>query len=200
MNRGFTVVEILVTLIIMTILLTLGTVGIRSSLANARDAERADDIATIARGLEQYYKRGNQYYIGTGSTQGTYPGSNTMMSISGAGWCNTATIENSTEAAKFSVCKPYFSDALPGVTTSALTPPDRSTIGFQDPWQTPDSTTNVLITSWMQTEINAGKYIYKPMYSDSYQLCYDDTNCSRYALFYKKETTGETVTVWSTHR
>jgi prepilin-type N-terminal cleavage/methylation domain-containing protein len=55
MKRGFTVVEVLITLTIMAILFGLGTVGLRSSLANARDAERLSDIQTIARGLEQRY-------------------------------------------------------------------------------------------------------------------------------------------------
>ena len=41
MVRGFTVIEVLVTLVIMSILLGLGTVGIRASLVNGRDAERA---------------------------------------------------------------------------------------------------------------------------------------------------------------
>jgi prepilin-type N-terminal cleavage/methylation domain-containing protein len=61
MNRGFTVIEVLVTLVVIGILLGLGTVGIRSSLANARDAERKADIETIARGLEQRYNRGSSY-------------------------------------------------------------------------------------------------------------------------------------------
>ena len=51
MNRGFTVVEILVTLVVMAIILTLGTVNLRSSLANGRDSERKSDIESITRGL-----------------------------------------------------------------------------------------------------------------------------------------------------
>lgn len=71
MSRGFTVVEILVTLVIMTVLLTLGVVGMRSTLANARDAERQEDISVLARGFELYYKRGLN-----GNTQGSYPSYN----------------------------------------------------------------------------------------------------------------------------
>ncbi|MGB3945365.1 MAG: prepilin-type N-terminal cleavage/methylation domain-containing protein [Candidatus Saccharimonadales bacterium] len=57
MNRGFTVVEVIVTMVVITIILGLGTVGLRASLANARDSERQSDIETIARGLEQRYDR-----------------------------------------------------------------------------------------------------------------------------------------------
>lgn len=73
MNRGFTVVEVLITLVIMTVLLALGTIGIRGSLANARDAERRSDIETIARGLEIRYKKGNSYSWDGGSASATHP-------------------------------------------------------------------------------------------------------------------------------
>lgn len=83
MNRGFTVVEVLVTLVVISILLGLGTVGIRSSLVNARESERKADIETIARGLEARYNRSYSYkwVDGDGITQtstfgpGDYPGS-----------------------------------------------------------------------------------------------------------------------------
>ena len=200
MNRGFTVVEIIITLVVMTILLSLGTVGIQGSLANARDAERAEDIGVIARGLEQYYKRGNPYYIGTGATQGTYPGADMMLSMDGTGWCPSTSTQDTTQAAKYSECRRYYSDVLPGVTDDALTPPNKTSVMLSNPRLTTgaDSTTT-LITTWMQSEIDAGKYVYKPMGTD-YALCYAETTCRRFALFYKKETTGETITVWSTHQ
>ena len=81
MNRGFTVVEVLVGLVIMTVLLTLGTLGVRASLENARDAERQSDIETFARGLEIRYRKGNSYSWGSGSatwSPGTYPGNNEL--------------------------------------------------------------------------------------------------------------------------
>ena len=62
MKRGFTVVELLITLVVIGILLGLGTVGLRSTLANGRDSERKSDAETIARGLEMRYKRGNQEF------------------------------------------------------------------------------------------------------------------------------------------
>jgi len=58
MRRGFTVVELVITITIMAILLTLGVVNMRSSQANSRDAERKADVETIAMHLETYYSSG----------------------------------------------------------------------------------------------------------------------------------------------
>lgn len=57
-RRGFTVVELVVTITIMAILLTLGVVNMRSSQANSRDSERKADVETIAMHLETYYSSG----------------------------------------------------------------------------------------------------------------------------------------------
>src|SRR6478672_10052725 len=82
MKRGFTVVAVLITLVIIGILLGLGTVGLRSTLANGRDSERKADIETIARGLEAYYARGNPYVVGS-VTKNTYPGSGDFQHLMG---------------------------------------------------------------------------------------------------------------------
>lgn len=57
-SRGFTVVELVITITIMAILLTLGVVNMRSSQANARDVERKTDVETIATHLETFYNSG----------------------------------------------------------------------------------------------------------------------------------------------
>lgn len=57
MNReyGFTLVELLVTMTIMVVLITLTVVSLRSSQMTARDDERKTDIQTITQQLESYY-------------------------------------------------------------------------------------------------------------------------------------------------
>ncbi|MES2876490.1 MAG: type II secretion system protein [Patescibacteria group bacterium] len=198
MNRGFSIVEVLVTLIVIGILLGLGTVGLRASLANARDAERQADIEVIARGLEAYYDRGNPYYI-AGGTKGSYPGSNMVVSINKDGWCPGTIFPDAGQAAKYSACKDYWSDALPGVTQAALTPPGKSGKGLSNPWLQPESNPLQIMMPAITAAINDGYYVYKAM-SDSDQHCYDDTGCTRYALIYKKETTDEVVIVRSKHQ
>lgn len=217
MNRGFTVVEILITLVVMTVLLTLGVFAVRGSLVNARDAERAEDIAAIARGLEIYYKRGNPYYIGGGTTKGTYPGANSIIGITGAGWCDSAYFKNAAQAALYSVCKNYTIDALPGTTLAALIPPNYTSQQLANPWLTTDSGRgDQLINTAMMNDLDAGKYVYKPMESSNLGLCYSHGSdpdakasdgtpapirpCTRFVLLYKKESTGEIVQTWSKHQ
>ena len=119
MKRGFTVVDVLITLTIMAILLGLGTVGLRSALANARDAERLSDVQTIARGLEARYDRTYSYNWtedtngdGTPDTPrtttwnaGSYPGNNELWDT--VFWSGRASL----------------GDVLPGVTDPAVTSP-----------------------------------------------------------------------------
>lgn len=198
-KRGFTLIELMIVMIVTATLLGLGVAGFSGIQAQARDKEREADIEIIARGLEQYYKRGNPYYKGEGTTKGTYPGSNTMISIEGTGWCDTAYFKNPEQAAAYSVCKRYYSDALPGVTIAALTPPGKTSTELKHPWLTADAGSNQLITAWIQQELDAGNYVYKPM-GDTDALCYGATDCRRFALFYKKETTGEVVIVRSKHQ
>ena len=58
MNRrtGFTVVELIITIVIMGILLTLAVVNMQRSQANARDDDRKVDVENIVREFESYYR------------------------------------------------------------------------------------------------------------------------------------------------
>ena len=66
---GFTVVELVITIAIMGILLTLAVVNVTSTQVNARDVERVSDVESIASHLETVYKTD---IIG-GSAAGRYP-------------------------------------------------------------------------------------------------------------------------------
>jgi prepilin-type N-terminal cleavage/methylation domain-containing protein len=57
-SAGFTLVELLITMTVMTILLVLAVVNLRSNEANARDEERKTDVLNIAKQLESYYEAG----------------------------------------------------------------------------------------------------------------------------------------------
>ncbi len=67
--RGFTVVELIITITVMGILLTLAVVNISSTQVNARDVERKSDVASIVNHLEIFYKNG----ISTSTSVGRYP-------------------------------------------------------------------------------------------------------------------------------
>ncbi|MEI6850832.1 MAG: type II secretion system protein [Candidatus Saccharibacteria bacterium] len=62
-RRGFTIVEFIIVISIMSILLILGVVNLRSSQANGRDVERKVDVETIAQQLETYYTSGTDTTI-----------------------------------------------------------------------------------------------------------------------------------------
>lgn len=69
MRRGFTVVELVITITIMGILLTLAVVNLNSTQANGRDSERKGDAENIALHLESFY---DNYDPELGSNGGTY--------------------------------------------------------------------------------------------------------------------------------
>lgn len=69
LQRGFTIVEIVIVITIMGILLTLAVVNLTSSQTSARDTERKNDVTAFATNLEAYYRLGAS---GSGNT-GRYP-------------------------------------------------------------------------------------------------------------------------------
>lgn len=76
-QRGFTLVELVIVITIMSIILVLGVVNLRSSQATARDQERKTDVENIARGLEGFYSNSTSTpdypstYIGNAATSDT---------------------------------------------------------------------------------------------------------------------------------
>jgi prepilin-type N-terminal cleavage/methylation domain-containing protein len=201
---GFTLVELMITMVIMVILTTLAIVVTGNIQVQARDNEREQDMQSIARGLEQYYTNGNQYYI-PGGTKGSYPGSNMMVSISGFGWCPETYVYQASdasqrpgilaEAQKFSKCTAsgYFSEVLPGVVSDTVTPPGENEPQLITPWLVADLDASITST------LNENKYVYKPMFSDG-TYCYEYDKCTRFELKYKKESTGDIITIKSKHQ
>lgn len=55
-NRGFTLIEIMVVVVVIAILASLIIMAGRAYLERAADGERATDIATITHQLERYYQ------------------------------------------------------------------------------------------------------------------------------------------------
>lgn len=59
--KGFTLVELLVVMAILSVLVSLIAGGFRSSQARGRDAQRKSDLKQIANSLELYYSDYNKY-------------------------------------------------------------------------------------------------------------------------------------------
>ena len=68
-QRGFTLVELMITVTIMVILLTLAVVNLTSTQVSQRDSERSTEATTIANNLETYYKSG----VNGSTVLGRYP-------------------------------------------------------------------------------------------------------------------------------
>jgi prepilin-type N-terminal cleavage/methylation domain-containing protein len=62
-RAGFTIVELLITLTIMVILITLATVNLANSMASARDVERKTDVENIMVYQENQYVRNGGWYF-----------------------------------------------------------------------------------------------------------------------------------------
>ena len=58
-RRGFTIVELVITITIMGILLTVAIVNLNATQANGRDAERRGDVESLALNIEGYYTNEN---------------------------------------------------------------------------------------------------------------------------------------------
>lgn len=186
-RRGFTIVELLVVLVIITILLMLSTLMISRNQANARDTERRTDIENLARGLETRYKQGNPEvtapsYVAAGS----YPGVNEMQHITGT------SIAGFTPA---QISGGYPGAALPGTTAASFTPPDSSAefVGFN---LTCTSSCGAALSP--TTVVTKDTYYYQPIDADG-NICMTG-GCVRFQLFWRDEVNGQLYTVESRHQ
>jgi general secretion pathway protein G len=79
-NRGFTLVELLIVIVILGILATIGLSTFASSQQKSRDAKRKTNLAQVAEALELYY-----------NDKGQYPGSDGSGQMNGCGENATGT-------------------------------------------------------------------------------------------------------------
>lgn len=64
---GFTLVELLITITVMVILVTIAAISLRGNQVGARDEERKTDVSVIAQQMENYYTSGTDSAAATGS-------------------------------------------------------------------------------------------------------------------------------------
>lgn len=187
---------------IVVILLTLGTVGVRTTLAKARDDERAKDVAALAQAIERRYNNGNTLFVGSNATNqsmlepGKYP-SNAEV-IYG---CNFVKNEFTPNQTTLPNC-----DALLQawhISKSLITLPSGNTwfdvvCWFAcSPAETQTQTENALKSggNWVD------KYIYEAITSSG-NICYTGTvePCVRFNLYWRSEVDGTIHQVRSIHQ
>jgi prepilin-type N-terminal cleavage/methylation domain-containing protein len=179
MNRGFTVVEILVTLVVLSILLTLGVVGLQSSLAHGRDSERKSDIETLARGFERFYEEGLD-----GSIPGSYPSYNEL-------WNTT---------------RPWRDFSFGSSDSAFRTPTNGSTelvCIFKSPspyWSTESGCEAPANLVKIKSELSPDKYGYEATQNGGTVHCYAAGDCTGFNLYWIDEVTGDVKVLKSKHR
>jgi general secretion pathway protein G len=87
-QKGFTIVELLIVIVVIAILATISIVAYRGVQARARDSQRKSDIATIAKALELYYIDNGKYPVGSCTVNCKINGA--WSSTSDGSWSNLA--------------------------------------------------------------------------------------------------------------
>ncbi len=187
-SKGFTIVELLITLAIAAALLALGVAGVRSLQGYARDDEREADVAAIARGLEQRYANGNPYATAVPPDyveKGSYPGINEWFHMYGS------TKANYTPA---TYTGGYATRVLPGTSTATFTSP--SGVGWAPTcsFACQPAGDSATINSALSTD----KYAYEPVASNG-AICYNG-NCPSFNIYWKSEVDGTIHKLRSKHR
>lgn len=174
-RRGFTVVELVITITVMGILLTLAVVALSSSQANARDSERQTDAEAIATALESFYTNVDS---GVELSGNVYPG---MSRLSDAEIYTTLPDidEKSVRAPGVDTSSPIsiVSATNATQTTSGVTPQ-------------PTETTYVY-----QALMRNGSLCTTPL-----QVNYDAGECRKFNLYYYQETDGSVHVIRSKHQ
>lgn len=168
-GRGFTLIELMITVTIMIVLMALAIVNLLTSQIDTRDQERRTDIGTIARGLEVYYVSGNPY---TNIPKGYYPGGQEV----------TTAIATT----------PPFNNFLEGVgQTSFQAPNEAVTDSFgvdanyatSAPGSNPDGSYS---DSQARTLLASKPYLYQPL-TRTNVFCASYVNCVKFNLYYLTE-------------
>jgi prepilin-type N-terminal cleavage/methylation domain-containing protein len=159
-RRGFTIVELIITITIMGILLTLAVVNVGTTQAKARDDSRKSDIESIAANLESFYVSGTDNTVNFAR----YP----SLGLIG----NAANISLSLRDADINAFLP------PGTTDVTQTFLGSTNTGTSPSIQT---------TAGVLPQPTTSQYIYQPIESDGSVCIVGDIDCRKFNLFYRLE-------------
>jgi len=159
-RRGFTIVELIITITIMGILLTLAVVNVGTTQAKARDDARKSDVESIASNLESFYIAGTD----ASSVFARYPSTDVTGS--------PATITAQLRDADLNAFLP------PGTTDVAQTFLPSTNTGTSPSIQT---------TAGVLPLPTKDQYVYQPIKSDGSVCTAGQTDCRKFNLFYRLE-------------
>ena len=182
-SKGFTLIEILVTITIMVILMTLAVASVRSTQVRARDEDRKNDAENIVRQLDSLYTKGFSF---------PYPDSSTTVTLRGS-YPTTDQMDND------DTVKAIFAELPPKVLISPNW--ESISIGPAD-----DNTSVQSPSATDEDSANAPAYIYQPfatdgaLCTDAYLVANPTQECRKFNLYYKTETNGTVVVLKSKNR
>ena len=159
--RGYTAVELIITISVMGILLVLAFVNLSSSQVRARDEERKGDVETMARYIEAYYSNDQDSGRSDGRNAGQYPPITMAVSES--------TIKAS----------------LPDIDLAAVRGP-----GVSAPAISVVAATNTLSgVGSVSPQPTIAQYVYQPLAWDgtNWVLCEGASWCRKFFIYYRLE-------------
>lgn len=174
-GKGFTIVELLVTITILLILTSLVVTRLLFTEAGGRDKEREIDISAIATGLETYYQDGSP----DGSVpKGHYPGYNEV---------NTAAMTT-----------PPFKTFLDGVPEISYQGPDKTpnTTTFDASDVAGSNPDGSYTDAEARDQLYFFPYLYQPL-ARANTACFDYTYCVKFNLYYLNESTDTVIKIGS---
>lgn len=178
-GRGFTLVELMVTIVILLILTTIVVVQLRLTQVAGRDEERSIDASAIASGLEVYYQNGD---ANASVPKGYYPGAVQVQAAASA--------------------SPPFDGFLDSVSRASLTAPERTisnSFGVDPNYATAPAGTNPdgsYSDAQAETLLSTYHYLYQPLERDN-TFCASYADCVKFNLYYLEEETGTVIKIRS---
>ena len=160
---GFSLIEIVITITILTILVALAIVSMNASQIESRDAERRSDVEAIAMQFEMYYQNASPDQLMSG---GSYPGQ---------GYVNESELKSTIapEADPQIFRAPGIKNNKPISIVGATNASESTT--FVSPQPTPTT------------------YVYQAISANGTSLCHDpfiSEPCRRFNLYYFQEKDG----------
>lgn len=173
MRRGFTIVELVITITIMGILLSLAVVNLSSTEVNGRDAERKGDVEAIALALESYYNNEDS------AASGAYD-------LSGGSYPATINISNTTA----------FTTAFPDIDPKSVRAPG---VSESSPVSLVSATNATATTAGVLPQPTISTYVYQPIRKNG-TLCTQilvKGDCRRFNIYYRLEADNKVYMVTS---
>ena len=169
-RRGFTIVELIITITIMGILLTLVVVNVSSTQVKARDDKRKSDIESIASNLESFYISGTD----NSTNFARYP----TVGITGSAANITASLRDAD----------LKSFLPPGTSDLSLTFLPSTNTG---------SAPSIQTTAGVLPQPTISQYVYQPIKSDGTICASGEIDCRKFNLFYRLESDNTVYRVTS---